>query len=152
MLAQEMKTMKCMRIFTVGILGLGIVIGLGVVIWDASVSVDRLIDPFTLLTLLWTISPFAVLGIGTWFCAFRSPHSRLSIAVMLASSLLAVGFGVLVLIDALIISLDPQSGLVLMVLPGVQLLGSIILTGLAIVIKIAANKASHPIAASRGEG
>lgn len=120
-----------------GVLAFGLLSELGVFLWDKAISLDQIFNVITLEVALWTIAPFVVMTFVAWFCASGRQVSRLPTIVSLLAALLLVGFGVLELLNALVIHADTESGLTLVLLPIVQLKGALILGAICVVLKLA---------------
>jgi hypothetical protein len=74
---------------------------------------------FALPFAAWTASPYAAVAVLARHCA----HRRWAALVVLVAAGLLSGAGALILANAFIFNLDPQSGIVLVLLPVWQLIG-----------------------------
>lgn len=119
-----------------GVLAFGLLSQLGVLLWEKAISLDQIFTAITLEVALWTIAPFVVMTFVAWYCSSGRQVSGLPTIVSLIAALLLVGFGVLVLLNALVIHPDTQSGLVLVLLPIAQLKGALILGAICIILKL----------------
>ncbi len=131
---------KTLKLLNMSLIALGITVGLGVILWDRSFSIEKILDKITVEVALWTVTPFIVLSIVAWFSSSGAISTPLPAVLSLAVTLIIVGFGFFELLNSFVINLDPQSGLILLFLPRVQLLWAVILGILCAIVKIAANK------------